>query len=112
MIIEFIIAFIIYFTIVMSAYYATEVKRLPEWLQFPPFDCRKCLTFWSNFTAGLVIGLSFSLYITMITVFVMATLTAISMHIDQKRKTIKIDNDIEINDNTITVTPKSRVMEK
>lgn len=92
MLFEFVIAFIMYFVIVYGAYYATEVKRLPEWLQFPPFECRKCLTFWSNFIAGLVVGLSFSLYITMITVFVMAILTAISMHIDQKRKTISINN--------------------
>lgn len=90
MIYEFIIAFFIYFVIVWSAYYVTEVYRLPQWLQFPPFDCRKCLTFWSNFTAGLVIGLSFSLWVTMITVLVMAILTAISMHVDQKNKTIKI----------------------
>lgn len=92
MLFEFVIAFIMYFVIVYGAYYATEVKRLPEWLQFPPFECRKCLTFWSNFIAGLVVGLSFNLYITMITVFVMAILTAISMHIDQKRKTISINN--------------------
>lgn len=92
MLFEFVIAFIMYFVIVYGAYYATEVKRLPEWLQFPPFECRKCLTFWSNFIAGLVVGLSFSLYITMITVMVMAILTAISMHIDQKRKTISINN--------------------
>lgn len=90
MIYEFIIAFAMYFAIVYGAYYVTEVKRLPQWLQFPPFDCRKCLTFWSNFVTGLVVGLSFSLWITMITVLVMASLTAIAMHIDQKSKTIKI----------------------
>jgi hypothetical protein len=90
MIYEFIIAFAMYFAIVYGAYYVTEVYRLPQWLQFPPFDCRKCLTFWSNFTAGLVIGLSFSLWVTMITVLVMAILTAISMHVDQRNKTIKI----------------------
>lgn len=91
MLFEFVIAFIMYFVIVYGAYFVTEVKRLPEWLQFPPFECRKCLTFWSNFIAGLVVGLSFSLYITMITVFVMAILTAISMHIDQRNKTISIN---------------------
>ena len=93
MIYEFIVAFIIYFSIVMGAYYVTEVKRLPRWLQFPPFDCRKCLTFWSNFIAGLVIGISFNLFITMTTVLVMGVLTAISMHIDEKNKTIKIQDE-------------------
>lgn len=92
MIFQFILAFIIYFAIVMGAYYVTEVKQLPRWLQFPPFHCRKCLTFWSNLVAGFVIGLSFNLFITMITVFVMAVLTAIAMHIDQKNKTINLSD--------------------
>lgn len=133
---QFAIAFIIYFAIVMGAYYATEVKELPKWLQFPPFHCRKCLTFWSNLAAGLTIGLAFNLYVTMATVAVMAVLTAIAMHVDQKRKTIKIEDDdddwicykfdekgeiiykkplinpnefdVEINGDIITVTPKKK----
>lgn len=91
MIIEFIIAFATYFAIVYGAYYVTEIKRLPQWLQFPPFDCRKCLTFWSLMIIGLVIGFSFDLPIYMGTIVCMAILTAVSMHIDQKNKTVKID---------------------
>lgn len=90
MIYEFILAFAMYFAIVALAYYFTEVRRLPEWLQYPPFDCWKCLTFWSMTMAGLTLGLALHLYWTMGILIVLAILTAISMHINQKNKTIKI----------------------
>lgn len=91
--IQFAIAFIVYFAIVIGAYYMTEVKQTPKWLQFPPFNCKKCLTFWSNLIIGIIIGISFNLYITMATISVMAVLTGIAMNVDQKRKTIKIDDN-------------------
>ena len=110
MIYEFIIAFLLYFTVLIGAYFATEEMRMPEWLQFPPFHCRKCLTFWSNIVLGTVIGLSFELYVTMVTVYVLGILTAISMHIDQKNKTVKIDDfephDIPTNDEPINIEIK------
>lgn len=87
---EIIFAFIIYFIIVFVAYYLTEVKRLPGWLQFPPFHCRKCLTFWSNMFAFITIGLSFKLYWFMGVGILLGILTAIAMHYEQKNKTIKI----------------------
>lgn len=90
MVFEFIFAFIIYIAVVMAAYYATEVYQLPKWLRFPPFNCRKCLTFWSNLVVFISIGLSFGLYWFMGTGIVLAILTAIAMHVEQKNKTIKI----------------------
>ena len=93
MIYEFIIAFLLYFTVLIGAYYATEEMRMPEWLQFPPFHCRKCLTFWSLIISSIVLGLSFELYVMMATVIILASLTAISMHIDQKNKTVRIEYD-------------------
>ena len=113
MIYEFIIAFLLYFTVLIAAYYATEEMRMPEWLQFPPFHCRKCLTFWSLIISSVVLGLSFELYVMMATVIILASLTAISMHIDQKNKTVRIDYDdfephdipidIEIKDDEIII---------
>lgn len=90
MLVEFILAIFIYIAVVMAAYYATEVYVLPKWLRFPPFHCRKCLTFWSNISAALIIGLSFGLYWYMGLLIILGILTAIAMHIDQKQKTIKI----------------------
>ena len=91
MIYEFIIAFLLYFAGLYGAYYATEKMKMPEWLQFPPFYCRKCLTFWSLTISSLVLGLSFHLYVMMATVITLAALTAISMYVDQLNKTVHID---------------------
>lgn len=90
MIFEFIAIFITYMLVVYIAYYVTEVKRLPTWLQFPPFHCRKCLTFWCMMAVSLCIGLSFDLPVYMATGIFLAILTGISMHVDEKNKTIKI----------------------
>jgi uncharacterized membrane protein len=82
--------FIIYLIVVPVVYYWTEVRRLPEWLQFPPFHCRKCLTFWTLIGISLVIGLSFNWEYFMISGIILAIMTAIAMHVDQKNKTIKV----------------------
>jgi hypothetical protein len=90
MIFEFILVFILYIIIIPVCYYVTEVRRLPQWLQFPPFNCRKCLTFWTSIATYGIIGLSFNLYYLMVSGIILAILTAISMHIEQKNKTIKV----------------------
>lgn len=92
MIFEFIFAFIMYVAVVMAAYYATEVYVLPKWLRFPPFNCRKCLTFWSNLGVFISIGLSFGLYWFLGTGIVLAIFTAIAMTVEQRNKTIKISD--------------------
>lgn len=89
---QFILAIIIYVSIVMAAYYATEVYQLPRWLRFPPFHCRKCLTFWSNIATALIIGLSFGLYWYMGLLIILGILTAIAMQVEEKNKTVKIDD--------------------
>jgi hypothetical protein len=68
----------------------TEVWGLPEWLDYKPFNCKLCLTFWSLLAAYLSIGLIFQAYITLIGGIVLAILNAIAMWIDQRNKTIKI----------------------
>lgn len=79
-----------YFAVIPIVFYFTEVRQLPEWLRFPPFNCRKCLTFWTLIGISLVIGLSFELYWFMGTGIVLAILTAIAMTVEQKNKTIKL----------------------
>ena len=79
-----------YFAVIPIVFYWTEVRQLPEWLRFPPFNCRKCLTFWTLIGISLVIGLSFELYWFMGTGIVLAILTAIAMTVEQKNKTIKL----------------------
>ena len=88
--IQFIVVIIIFLIVSYGAYYITEVKGLPIWLQYKPFECRKCLTFWSLIGIYIALGLSFSCLYLMIGGCILAILNAIAMHIDQRNKTIKL----------------------
>lgn len=81
----------IWFGLTLSgSYYITEVKGVPKWLEFKPFICFRCLSFWS-----LLIG-----YICWFTIFgcqhytfliggvILSILSAIAMTIDEKKRTI------------------------
>ena len=72
------------------AWKVTEVWGLPEWLQYKPWNCKLCLTFWSLLVTYLSIGLIFNLYITLIGGIAFAIMNALAMWIDQKNKTVKI----------------------
>ena len=72
-------------------YNITEVWGLPKWLQYKPFVCNTCLTFWSLvaiYTTLLIIGYTW----LGISGLIMAVLNAIAMYIDQKQKTESINN--------------------
>lgn len=72
------------------AWKVTEVWGLPEWLQYKPWNCKLCLTFWSLVVSYLTVGLIFNLPITLYGGIALAILNALAMWIDQKNKTIKI----------------------
>lgn len=72
------------------AYQVTEVWGLPVWLNYKPWNCKLCLTFWSLLAVYLVVGLIFKLWITLGGGIALAILNAAAMYIDQKNKTIKI----------------------
>lgn len=88
---QFILILLIYIPVLYLAYRYTEVRRLPLWLQFPPFHCRKCLTFWSLGGIYIAIGLSFKLIYLFAGGLTLAVLTAASMHIYEKNNTVKIE---------------------
>ena len=72
------------------AWKVTEVWGLPEWLQYKPWNCKLCLTFWSLIVSYLTVGLIFHLPITLYGGIELAILNALAMWIDQKNKTIII----------------------
>lgn len=72
-------------------YNITEVWGLPKWLQYKPFVCQRCLCFWTLvgiYTPIWIVGYTW----TGISGLIMAVLNAIAMYIDQKRKTVDINN--------------------
>ena len=68
----------------------TEEWGVPEMIDYRPWNCKLCLTFWSLLATYLTVGLIFQIYITLIGGIVLTVLNAVAMYIDQKNKTIKI----------------------
>lgn len=66
-------------------------KNYPVWLNYQPFNCSVCCTFWSLLAIYLTVGLVFNWLWTMIGGMILAILNAIAMKIDQKNKTIKVE---------------------
>lgn len=88
-ILQIILIVIVFLPVKWFAYWLTEIKGLPEFLNYQPYSCNKCLQFW------LLMGIYISLLVipVYITVFGGITLTildAIAMHINQKNKTILV----------------------
>lgn len=89
-ILQVILILALFFPVKWLGWKITEQWGLPEWLQFKPWNCRLCLTFWMLLFTYLSIGLIFGLYITLFGGIAMAMMNALAMYIDQKNKTIKI----------------------
>ena len=76
----------------LFTYQLTNVWGLPKWLQYKPFICEICLCFWTLvaiYTPLLIIGYNW----LGISGLIMAALNAIAMKVDQKNKTVKIEED-------------------
>ena len=84
------ITFILFFIINYICWYITEQYGLPKWLQYKPWECRLCLTFWSLIAVYSTIWASFNCLIIGTVGIALAAMNALAMYIDQKNKTIKI----------------------
>lgn len=73
-----------------AAWKITEEWGVPEWINYKPFNCRLCLTFWLLIGSYIALGLSFSCLYTMVGGIILAIMNALAMWIDQRNKTIKI----------------------
>lgn len=87
---QFILVGIIFFGVGYFSWWFTEKDNVPEFLEYRPFQCRLCLTFWLLVAIYLVLGVSFKLWVVLISGIILAILNAIAMYINQKNKTIKI----------------------
>lgn len=82
--------FAIFFIVRYLAYKITNEWGLPIWLQYKPFSCELCLTFWSLIVIYLTISLSLSCLYIGICGVLLAVMNALAMWKDQKDKTIII----------------------
>ena len=90
--IEILTVFALFFAVNYFAYLITEKWGLPEWLQYKPWICRLCLTFWTLIFIYSTIWLSFSCLYIGIVGNILAILNALAMWIDQKQKTVKLED--------------------
>ena len=65
-------------------------EHYPKWLDYQPFNCSVCCTFWSLLVIYLTVGLVFNLWWTMIGGMILAVLNAIAMWVNQKNRTVSI----------------------
>lgn len=70
------------------AWKITEEWGVPEMINYRPFNCKLCLTFWLLIGCYITIWLSFSCLYTGIGGIILSVLNALAMWIDQKNKTI------------------------
>lgn len=89
-IIQVILILLIFIITRYLTYKITEEWGLPKWLQYKPFICEVCLTFWSLLGIYISIGLIFGLWITLIGGIILAILNAIAMKVHQKNNTVKV----------------------
>lgn len=67
-----------------------DLGHIPKFLDYKPFQCRLCLTFWLLVAVYVALGISFKLWVFLIFGVILAVLNAIAMYVHQKRNTIKI----------------------
>ena len=101
--IQFILIMAIFFPVNYAAYWITEVRGLPDWLQYKPWICRLCLTFWSLIFIYISLGLSLSCLYLGIGGVILASMNALAMWIDQKQKTVTLEDYDSIRDDEYEV---------
>lgn len=95
---QFVAMFITFLFVNWLVYMVTERWGLPKWLQYRPFVCRTCCTFWTLIGVGVIYALS-GMTITAIGLAILAVLNAIAMKVDQKKKTISDVNSYHLEKN-------------
>ena len=86
--IQYITSFIIFFTINWLVWWVIDKKELvPDWLQYKPFICRTCCTFWVTIAVAgglFIVGW----WIAGISLAILATANLAAMMIDERNTTI------------------------
>lgn len=94
---EFILSIIVFLFINWLTWMVVDRMGLvPSFLDYQPFNCRKCATFWT--LVCVAIGAALGGFWTMAaTLGTLAALNAVAMHIHQKKNTINYDEYIRGN---------------
>lgn len=85
------LAMLVIFLATKYATFQITEHGLPKWLDYRPFNCALCACFWSLvaiYTTLLIIGYTW----LGISGLILAVLNAIAMYIDQRNKTVDVNN--------------------
>ena len=83
----------IFFGVKRIAWKITDEWEPPIWLRYRPWECYKCLSFWSLTALYLVCGLILQLWIAMGVGLAITVLDTIAYIIEQRNKTVKIEDE-------------------
>lgn len=89
---QLVLVFVIFFLTKYLSWKITSEWCLPLWLRYRPWECYKCLSFWSLMALFAVCGLVIHLWVTMAVGGVLTLLDTIAYSIEIKNKTIKIED--------------------
>ena len=81
---------IIFFLTKALIFYFTDINGLPPFLQYQPYSCYKCMSFWTLTFIFATIAICFKEYLFLLG-NTLTILDTIALHIYQKNNTIKID---------------------
>ena len=70
----------------------TEEWGVPEWLEYKPWNCCLCLTFWTLLFFYLSVGVIGKMYIVLYGGIGLAILNAVAMRVHQRNNTIKLED--------------------
>lgn len=93
-ILQLLLVLFIFFGIRIAAHYLIEEAEWypPKWLDYQPFNCEKCLTFWLLVGSYTAFWLLTGCTLTLVVGLAVTVLNAIAMHVEQKNKTVKIED--------------------
>lgn len=91
-VLQTILVLIIFIITKYLAWKVTEEDRIPMFLHYEPYICYRCASFWSLMALFAACGLLCHLWVTMAVGGVLTVLDTIAVVIDQKNKTVKIEN--------------------
>ncbi len=97
---ELILVLAVFIITKYMTYKTTEEWGLPRFLDYRPYSCQRCLTFWTLTSIYLTCGLILHLWITMAVGLVLTILDTIAFSIHIKENTVSVNDMIIIEKNT------------
>lgn len=92
-IIQAIIVIALFLIIKWLAWNVTERRwGFPAFLDYQPYNCYKCLSFWSLSASYTAVGLLFQAYIVLICGLLLTVLDTIAYIIYEKNNTLKLED--------------------